>query len=66
MTDETSAELEKIANELDRIADGLGSTNMLRARQLRGIVKRVCCIARNYPLDAPRPADPSRAPKDSS
>jgi hypothetical protein len=53
MSDETRIELESIANELDSIADGLGSTNLLRARQIRPLVSRIVRIARNIPPEQP-------------
>jgi hypothetical protein len=52
MSDDTVAELEQVANELDEIADGLSTTNMERARQLRKVVKRIVRIARNVPSGA--------------
>ena len=51
MSDTTKRELEELANQIDEIADGLSSTNMLRARQLRQCVKTLVQIARNFPRE---------------
>lgn len=42
-------ELEKIIDELDEIADGVASVHLLRARQLRGVIRKLTQIARNEP-----------------
>jgi len=42
-------ELEQIANELDEIADGLDSVHLLRARQLREVIKKLLRVARCEP-----------------
>jgi len=45
-------ELEQVADKLDEIADGLASTNMLRARQLRACIRVILRIARREPRPA--------------
>lgn len=48
----TSEELERIANELDKIADGVAPVHAIRATQIRGCIRKILLIARNEQREA--------------